>query len=118
MTDLLPAAAIGTAAVLVLGLSSGYIKNRLSVSEPLIALLVGVALGPYGSDLLDAAAFGLQDPLVLLEYGALITLALSVMGAALRLPKHYVRDHWRELAAILTLGMLSMALVSGLIAWA
>jgi NhaP-type Na+/H+ or K+/H+ antiporter len=116
--SLLPAAAIGSATMLLLGLSSGYIKNRLSISEPLIALLVGVALGPYASGLLDAAAFGLQDPLVLLEYGALVTLALSVMGAALRLPRNYVRDHWRELAGILTVGMVSMAVVSGLIAWA
>lgn len=117
MSDLLPAIAITSAALLALGLSSGFIKKRLSVSEPLIALLVGLALGPSGSGLLDAADFGLQDPLVLLEYGALITLAVSVMGAALRLPKNYVGEHWRELGCILGAGMLTMALVSGVIAW-
>jgi NhaP-type Na+/H+ or K+/H+ antiporter len=42
--------AIFTAAgvVLLLGLFSGDIKNRLWLSEPMICLVVGILLGPVG----------------------------------------------------------------------
>lgn len=115
--SLLAALAVGSATLLLLGLTSGPIKSRFSFSEPLIALGVGIALGPQVSGLFHPKQLGL-DSLLLLEYGALITLALSVMGAALRLPPFYIRRHWRELGLILSLGMLLMALSSGLIAWA
>lgn len=118
MANTLGALAAASIALLILGLSSGYIKNRLFVSEPLIALLVGAVLGPAASGLLDYQALGFEGPLVLLEYGALITLALSVMGAALRLPKSYMREHAGELARVLTAGMLLMALSSAVVVWA
>ena len=43
---------------------------------------------------------------------ARITLAIPVMGAALRLPPGYERQNWRELVAVLGLGMPLMWLAS------
>lgn len=117
MASTLGAFAVASGVLLVLGLLSGFIRNRLYLSEPLIALLVGVALGPAGTHMIDASSFGAEDPLIVLEYGALITLSLSVMGAALRLPKDYVQQHIGELAVVLAGGMLLMSLSSALIAW-
>jgi len=46
-------AAIG-GLILLLGLVSNLVKARLWVSEPLVALVVGAALGPHGFGLLDS----------------------------------------------------------------
>ena len=46
-----------------------------------------------------------------------MTLAISVMGATLRLPVGYVQRHGRELAMILGLGLPLMCLSGSLLAW-
>ena len=85
MDGLNAALALAAGTVLVLGLISGYVKNRLWISEPLIALLVGFLVGP---SLLGLVALDLSQAAqnAVLREAARITLALSVMGAALRLP--------------------------------
>jgi len=111
MDGLNTALALAAGTVLLLGLVSGYVKNRLWISEPLIALLVGFLVGP---GLLGLVALDLSqeaENAVLLE-AARITLALSVMGAALRLPYAYEVRHWRELLVVLGLGMPLMWLAS------
>lgn len=109
------ALALGAVTVLVLGLGSGFIKNRLWISEPLIATLIGIAVGPA---VFEAAAFTVPketETTILLEV-ARVTLAISVMGAALRLPPRWESENWRELAVVLGLGMPLMWLASGTLA--
>ncbi len=72
-------------AVLVLGLVGGYVKNRLWLAESTICLALGVLVGPAVGGLLDFTRLPI-DPFVLLREGARVTLAISVMAAALRLP--------------------------------
>jgi len=110
------ALSIGAGTVLFLAMISGYIKNRLSVSEPLICLAIGVLIGPA---VLDLASLDLGDDttLVVVEQAARITLAIAVMGAAMRLPHGFVIRHWREMALILSVGMLGMWLMSSLLAY-
>lgn len=117
MTQIAVALAIGAATVLALGLVSGFIKNRLWISEPVVATLVGILAGPA---VLQLAAFTLpekQQTTVLLEF-ARITLAISIMGAALRLPARWEAANWRELAIVLLLGMALMWGISGALALA
>ncbi len=109
--------AIAATSVLLLGLASGYVKNRLWVSEPLIATLIGILAGP--------AVFGLavielpeeQQTSFLLEF-ARITLAISIMGAALRLPPRWETEHWRVLLLVLGLGMPLMWVAGTLVSLA
>lgn len=70
--------------VLVIGLLSDPLKRSL-LSLPIIALLAGVLLGPTVFGLLDVASWGKQE--VILEEAARLTLAISLMGVALRLPE-------------------------------
>ncbi len=100
--------------VLVLGLVSGLIRHSL-LSEPLLALVVGVLLGPATLDLLDIARWGRQE--VILEQAARLTLAIGLMGVALRLPKGAFRRQWRPLAVLLGLVMPLMWLSSGLLVY-
>lgn len=98
--------------VLLLGLFSNLLK-RWGVPEPLLLLLLGVALGPQGAGLLNPRDWGRQE--VLLEEAARLALAIGLMGVALRLPRNYLPRAWRSLAVVLGLGMLAMWLSSSVL---
>lgn len=100
--------------VLVIGLLSGAIRRSI-LSEPLVALLAGMLLGPAVLGLLDPAGWGSQE--TILEQAARLTLAISLMGVALRLPKREPFRGWRSLAVLLGLVMPLMWLVSGLLVY-
>jgi sodium/hydrogen antiporter len=101
-------------AVLALGLVSRLIKRRLWISEPLLALLAGVALGPAALGWLEPETWGRQD--VILEETIQITLAIALMEVALRLPRGHPMRAWRSLALMLVVVMPLMALTTGLLA--
>lgn len=62
MSDLSLALALGGGVVFMLSLGSGLLHRDLGVvSEPMVALAVGVVVDPLGVGLLDPAAWG--DPL-------------------------------------------------------
>lgn len=100
--------------ILVIGLLSGLVRRSL-LSEPLVALLVGVLLGPLALGVLDVARWGSQE--TILEQAARLTLAIGLMGVALRLPKGEPFRRWRTLAVLLGLVMPLMWLSSGLLVY-
>lgn len=100
--------------ILLLGLVSGAIR-RTVLAEPLIATGFGVALGPVGLELLDVSEWGSES--VILEQGARLTLAIGLMGVALRLPKNDPLRRWRSLGLLLGLVMPFMWIASGLLVY-
>lgn len=100
--------------VLVLGLLAEPLK-RSFLSTPLVALAVGVALGPKVTGALELASWGSEE--AILEQVARLTVALSLMAIPLRLPQRYVRSHRRPLALLVGPLMLAMWLASGLLAY-
>lgn len=116
MTDFHIAILCTTAVVLVLGLTSGLFKSTLPLSEPMVAIAVGAAVGPWGFGWLRLEALG--DPHVLLEQVARLTIAVAVVTAAVRLPRGYFTTR-KVLGPLLALGpgMLVMWGVSSLLAW-
>ena len=105
-------AAVGTV-VLVLGMLSLPI-NRSYLSIPLLAFASGIVLGPIGLGLLNPDSWGHADKI--LEEGARLTLGISLMAIALRIPKNYPFLHWRSFVILLGLGMPLMFLMSSLLA--
>ncbi|HZY66820.1 MAG TPA: cation:proton antiporter [Rubrobacteraceae bacterium] len=103
------------AVVLVIGLFSAPIK-RSFLSVPLVALLAGVLLSPAVFGVLDPAAWGGQT--LILEQAARLTVAISLMEIALRLPKGYPFSRWRSLLVMLGPVMVLMFVASGLLAYA
>lgn len=101
--------------ILATGLASYAIKERLYISQPLLALALGVAIGPFGLDWIDLNRWG--DPLVWVGQAARLTLAIGVMEIALRLPPRFVLLHWRPLVMLLAVGMPLMWLSSGLVTY-
>ena len=80
-------AAVGSL-LLVLGLFTSLINHIGFLSEPLLALLAGVMIGPVVFDLLDLTSLGNQE--TILQQAALLTLGVALMGTALRLPASYI----------------------------
>ena len=103
------------AVVLVVGPLSNLIQ-RTSVSTPMIALLAGILLGPAVFGLLVPSRWGDQE--TILEQTTRLTLAISLMGVALRLPERFPFRAWRTLAILLVLVMPFMWLASSLLAYA
>jgi sodium/hydrogen antiporter len=101
--------------LLLLGVLGGLLKERTPVSEPLIALLAGVLIGPAALGLLDLAKLG--DETLILEQAALVTLGIALVGVALRLPVGYASGNWRLLVALLGILMPLMWIVSGLLVY-
>lgn len=100
--------------VLLIGLFSSPLKRGV-LSVPLVALLAGVLVGPAGFGILDPAGWG--DQTIILEQAARLTVALSMMEIALRLPKGYPFANWRSLLVMLGPVMVLMFLVSGLLVY-
>ena len=101
--------------VLFLALFSGLIK-RIGLSEPLCALLAGIAVGPAGAGLVELANWG--NPRTIVEQAARLTVAVSLMGIALRVPTSFYGRRLKALAVLLVPVMLLMCLVSGALTWA
>ncbi|MCE8003012.1 cation:proton antiporter [Billgrantia ethanolica] len=112
MEQLNVALAVVGGLVLVVGLLSSPL-DRSWLSAPLLAFLFGVALGPRGLSVLDPMAWG--DGKQMLEQTARLTLGISLMGIALRLPPSYPFVHWRSLLVLLAVGMPAMFLISSLL---
>lgn len=113
MTQLNVALAIMGGVAVCIALLSALIK-RSPVSEPALAVLVGLAVGPYGLNWLDLARWG--DTFSILEQAARLTLAIGLMGVALRLQRSALKAMLKPVILLLIFAMLGMWLVSSLLA--
>ncbi|MBL4835549.1 MAG: cation:proton antiporter [Pseudomonas sp.] len=104
---------MGLAVVAIALLSAAIHRNPLS--EPILAMAVGIAVGPYGFGWLELARWG--NDTMILEQASRLTLAIGLMGVALRLQRESVQRLLRPVGLLLTLGMLGMWLVSSMLAW-
>lgn len=101
--------------VLLIGLFSEPLK-RSFLSVPMVSLLAGVLIGPAVLGILDPADWGAQT--TILEQAARLTVAISLMEIALRLPKGYPLSRWHSLLVMLGPVMALMFVASGLLAYA
>ena len=115
MEQLYVAITITGAAVLCLGLVSSRI-DRLPLSAPMIALALGVICGPLVLNWLRPEEW--PNAHTILKEAARFTLAISVLGIAIRTPVRNYRRLLRPVAILLTLGMAVMWGVSSGVAWA
>lgn len=99
---------------LILAILAPILKRKLWLSEPLLTTLVGIAVGPAALGWFDPQALMNQE--VLLEQIARITLGISLIGVALRLPDRFVWTHRRSLSVMLLLAMPAMWVMSGVLA--
>lgn len=95
--------------ILMLGLAS----KRLAASPlppSLIALLIGIGIGPAALNLIDLKLLG--DQADILEKAARLALGIGLVGVALRIPSEYPRRNWRAMLGLIGLGMPLMWAIS------
>ncbi|WP_104522499.1 cation:proton antiporter domain-containing protein [Blastococcus atacamensis] len=105
-------ALVGSLAVALAALSSRI--RDLPLSEPLLALLLGVLVGPQLLGLVDVPE---STRSTLLTEAARVLLAISLIGVALRYPVRRLRPIITPTAVLVTAGMLGMAALSAGLAW-
>jgi len=92
-------------------LASGFLKIHLFLSEPIVALFAGILVGPYVLHILDMNEWG--SVMLILEEIARLTLAVTLIGIAFRMPNHFVIDKGKDLAILIGIVLPLMWLVSG-----
>ncbi len=105
------AVAIMAGLALTMALFASWIRLHW-VNEPLLALLLGVLVGPEVLGWFDLAAYG-EEPKIL-EVVARYTLALALVVVGLEL-RDYLAEHWRSLVVLVAGGTALMWGASSLI---
>jgi sodium/hydrogen antiporter len=105
-------ALVGSLAV-VLAATSTRVRN-LPVSEPLLALLLGVVAGPDVLGLIHVPDD--QRPRLMTEV-ARVLLAVSLMGVGLRYPARTLRSIINPTVSLVAVGMVGMAAMSAGLMW-
>lgn len=105
-------ALVGTLAVALAAVSSRM--RDLPLSEPLLALVLGVLVGPQVLGLIDLPD---RERAALLVEVARLLLAVSLMGVALRYPVRRLRPVVRPTLVLVTVGMLAMAALTAGLVW-
>ena len=89
-------------------LFTNFIRNRLHLSEPPIALLIGILLGPRVLGWLNpeshdestsVGGWGWGDPVV--QEATRIIVGIQVFAIGVELPKFYMSRHWKSVAMLL-----------------
>lgn len=101
---------VATGALAVAVVAVSRLIRSWPVSEPLIAVLVGVVLGPQVTGALDVPP--LTQEWKHLHEASRLLLALSVVAVALRYPSGAVRRRWRPVALLILVVMPLMAVTT------
>ncbi|EPR78457.1 Na+ H+ antiporter [Spraguea lophii 42_110] len=83
--------------ILVFGLVSNFVKERLFISEPIVSILFGMFLGENGIDL-DVKHFATKYTLYTF---AKVVLCIQTMTAAMSLPHGYVMRNIKSLVVLI-----------------
>ncbi|MCJ1464088.1 hypothetical protein MMC07_002700 [Pseudocyphellaria aurata] len=85
--------------LIVYALFSSFVRNRLHLSEPPLATLVGIAFGPRGAGVLDPQKWGLEDNIT--QEAARVIVGVQVFVVGVELPKAYLNRHWKSVSMML-----------------
>lgn len=104
--------------IVLYGLLSYVVKERLYLSEPLLAVSVGILVGPYVLDWVDPISWGTTEETNYVTYQfTRIVVGIQVLFCGISLPKAYL---WREKVSlvILLFGIMTTAwFATALLIW-
>ncbi|KAF8865224.1 Sodium/hydrogen exchanger [Acephala macrosclerotiorum] len=83
--------------LIIYALFSQYIRNHLHLSEPPLAVLYGIILGPAVLGILIPKHWGVkdEDDEIVQEITRVIV-AIQCFAVGIELPKHYFKRHWKS----------------------
>uniref|UniRef100_A0A8H7XPH3 Cation/H+ exchanger transmembrane domain-containing protein n=1 Tax=Psilocybe cubensis TaxID=181762 RepID=A0A8H7XPH3_PSICU len=95
--------------IVIFGMFSLFLRERLYIGEAIWAFIFGVIIGPYCADIFNPRAWSSSsDPSVIeqttneitLEFTRVV-LAIGVFAIGVELPKAYMLKHWKSLMFLL-----------------
>ncbi|CAO3683643.1 unnamed protein product [Rhizopus stolonifer] len=107
--------AIFSGCILFFGYISLLVKERLFLSEAIVAVAVGVCVGPLGSNLMNPQEW--QNYHEITKQLSRCVIAIQVMTVGIELPHRYMMKEWRTVFVFLLPVMIYMWVVSGTIIW-
>ncbi|KAJ2785682.1 hypothetical protein H4R18_000373 [Coemansia javaensis] len=96
--------------ICIYGLVSGFVKERLFLSEALVAMVFGIIVGPRVIGVVDPREFMDVEPFT--REFARYVIAIQVMAAGITLPGRYMVRKWRTMSVLLGPVMVVMWLVT------
>ncbi|RPD62512.1 hypothetical protein L226DRAFT_504125 [Lentinus tigrinus ALCF2SS1-7] len=107
--------------VVLFGMFSLFIREKLYIGEAIWAFVFGVVIGPYGANIFDPRGWGDGDRAttntITLEVTRVV-LAIGVFAIGVELPKAYMQRHWKSLLFLLGPVMTWGWFVSGALIYA
>ncbi|WVQ96326.1 hypothetical protein IAU59_003430 [Kwoniella sp. CBS 9459] len=106
--------------VVLFGMLSLFIKERLYLGEAPIATVTGIIIGPHCLKLFDPTGWANGHEEVTDEITLEVTrvvIAISVFAVGVELPKAYLKRHWRSLIFLLGPVMVWGWMTSALLIW-
>ena len=85
--------------LILYALFAHFIRNRLHLSEPPLATLVGIIFGPQGIHLIDPSKWGMADKVM--HESTRVIVGVQVFAIGVELPKAYFARHWKSVAMLL-----------------
>jgi NhaP-type Na+/H+ or K+/H+ antiporter len=85
--------------LLTYALFSQFVRNVLHLSEPMLAVLFGIVLGPYVLGILEPEAWGWDDDVV--REITRVIVGIQCFAVGIEMPKKYFNRHWKSVAMML-----------------
>jgi NhaP-type Na+/H+ or K+/H+ antiporter len=85
--------------LIVYALFSQLIKNKLHLSEPPLAVLWGILLGPYALNIIAPYQWGLNDRIM--QEITRVIVGIQCFTVGIELPKFYFARHWKSILFLL-----------------
>jgi NhaP-type Na+/H+ or K+/H+ antiporter len=85
--------------LIIYALFSQFIRNRLHLSEPPLAVLFGIILGHYVLDLITPERWGMDDEMA--QEITRVIVAIQCFAVGIELPKQYFKRHWKSVLYLL-----------------
>lgn len=92
-----------------------FLKEKLFLSEALVAVIVGIIAGPLVTNGFNPYSWTDHDEITKQLTRCII--AIQVMAVGIELPKHYMKKEWLTMSMLLIPTMMFMWLISGLFIW-
>ncbi|RSH92828.1 hypothetical protein EHS25_008274 [Saitozyma podzolica] len=120
ITETSLALAVAGGYISVVGLVSYFVKEKLFMSEALLATLAGIIFGPIAAGFFDPLAWvgGNEDSLNAITYQITrIVIGIQVLFTGIALPKAYLRREWLSLVTLLGPIMICAWFITSLLMW-
>ncbi|WVR05954.1 hypothetical protein IAU60_002981 [Kwoniella sp. DSM 27419] len=98
------------------GLISYFVKEKLFMSEALIALLIGIVTGPVALNWFNPFEWS-DDQQYLTHQITRVVIAIQVLFTGIALPAAYLKTQWMSLATLLGPVMTTAWFISSLLVW-